>query len=528
MALREIGVIANEIIKGGSRYRRISEKDNRFLQYTVICCAGVLNMLLFGGINLVAGNYPLCMLLFVCAASLVYGWFLVYRGKAGQVVYRANTMLFLILLIYLIYLGGEEHAKLMWVFIAPSIMFFLLGRTEGAIGTTCFLILMSLYFVFQRHIPGGHQYSPDFSIRVVLTLVIISVFTFFYENLRWWFRVRMEQKNTELKAENSQRLQVEKSLRESEERYRAIYLHAAEGILLVNFSGEIVECNPQILRMLGYMETQLLDQDVHSLFHPDDLIQKPSQLEKLKQGKVVFIERKLRTRQGEYLLCEQSGKRISDRLIILLYRDITERKRAEKALEHANKMLQQLADQDGLTRIPNRRKFDETAKREWYRMQREKKQLGIILCDIDFFKLYNDHYGHQKGDECLKAVAEALTAVVHRPGDLVARYGGEEFVALLPDTSLAGCKKIAEKMRRAVEGLNVAHRKSTAASVVTMSFGVSSIVPDGKFEPNRILGPADRGLYRAKAEGRNTVYLEYECIPGVIQDKKCFPSYASP
>jgi diguanylate cyclase (GGDEF)-like protein/PAS domain S-box-containing protein len=489
--------------KTSSDRRRNTEEANRFMQYTVICSAGALNMLFFGTVNIVAGNTSLGILVIICCISLILGWIVVYLKKAEQGVYRFNTILFTILMVYLVYLGGEEHSKLLWVYITPSVMYFLLGKKEGSIGTASFLLFIGLYFLMQDEIPGGQLYGKAFAGRVILTLSIISIITYFYENLRHRYRNQMEKKNEELKAENSQRRMVETSLRESEERYRAIYQHAAEGILLTDFSGNIIECNPQIQRMLGYREEQLLNKDIHTLFNPDDLIHLPSQIEELKSGKTIFIERRLRTSQGIYLQCEQSGKKISDSLIILIYRDITERKRAEEALEKANQILQRLAVQDGLTGIPNRRKFDETISNEWYRMQRDKTKLGVILCDIDFFKQYNDHYGHQKGDECLKKVAECLSANVHRPGDLVARYGGEEFVVLLPDTTVDGCRIIAEKMRVSIENLAIEHNKSTVSSTLTMSFGVAAFVPDGEFDPDRILIPADKALYRAKGNGRN-------------------------
>lgn len=488
-----------------NRTSRDTEEANRFMQYTVICGAGILNMLFFGTVNMVSGNKHLGLFVLSCCISLIFGWILVYFKKAEQGVYRFNTILFTILMMYLVYLGGEEHSKLLWLYITPSVMFFLLGKTEGSIGTVCFILFTGLYFLMQDEIPGGHLYGKAFAGRVLLTLGIISVITFFYESLRHKYRLQMELKTAQLKEENSRRQQIENSLRESEERYRAIYQHAAEGIILINYEGIILECNPQIQRMLGYREEQLLNRDIHSLYHPDNLSKIPSQLEKLKNGKAVFIERLLKTSKNTYLECEQSGKRISDKHIILIYRDITERKVAEMALEKANLMLQQLAVLDGLTGIPNRRKFDETLSQEWYRAQREKQQIGVILGDIDYFKQYNDHYGHQKGDECLKKVAEVLTATVHRPSDLVARYGGEEFIVLLPDTALEACIIIAEKMRTSVEKLAIEHMASGISATLTMSFGVATIFPSGEFNSGQLIIPADKALYRAKGEGRNRV-----------------------
>lgn len=485
--------------------RRNVEDANRFVQYTVICSAGVLSMLFLGTVDVVSGNKFSGVLVLTYSISLIFGWCLVFLQKAEQGVYRCNTFLFAILMMYLVYIGGVEHSKLLWIYITPAIMFFLLGKIEGSIGTISLLLFVSFYFLMQDKIPNAHLYGKPFAGRVMLTLCILSIITFFYENLRHRHRIQMEQKNKELKVENSQRCLVEESLRESEERYRAIYEQAAEGILLITYTGKIIECNSQILQMLGYRQEQLLNRDIHSLFNPDDLKKKPSQLDKLKTGKTIFIERRLETSTGTYLHCEQSGRSISDGLIMLLYRDITERKLAEEALEKANQMLQQLAIQDGLTGIPNRRKFDETLSQEWQRMKRDKTRLGVVLCDIDYFKQYNDYYGHQKGDECLKQVAKTLAANIHRPGDLVARYGGEEFVILLPDTTTRGCQVIAERMRTAVESLGINHTKSSAYPSLTMSFGVATIIPGGDVAPELLLIPADEALYRAKASGRNRV-----------------------
>jgi diguanylate cyclase (GGDEF)-like protein len=254
-----------------------------------------------------------------------------------------------------------------------------------------------------------------------------------------------------------------------------------------------------------YREADLVGYNVFSFFHPEDLRRLPSQIDKLRSGEVIFIERRLRTVSGVYLLCEQSGKKINNDLIILLYRDITERKIAEIALERANEALDRLAHLDGLTQIANRRRFDQVLKGEWQRMKRERKLLGIILNDIDYFKQFNDIYGHQAGDDCLRSVASTLSAQVHRPADLVARYGGEEFVILLPDTDYEGCKQIAEQMRQKIEALRIRHEGSQVQTVVTMSFGVAATTASGADTLDDLVAAADKALYRAKEEGRNRV-----------------------
>lgn len=490
-----------------TRKKKIADPDaeSRFLQYTVISCAGLLALFGFGLYNLIQAQYTLFLAIFTSALGLVLGWILLFRGQAGTLVYRGNAFLFYILLYYVTYLGGEDNSKILWVYISPLITFFLLGRKEGLIWISCMWISLAAYFFSPYALPGGHAYSFVFAIRFLVTFTVISVITYFYENFRHIYRAGLEEKNGMLLAEIQERQKMESSLRESEALYRAIYLQAAEGILLINFQGDIVECNPQILAMLGYRQADVVGRNIFTLFHPDDLERLPPQIEKLRSGEVLFIERRLRTASGVYLLCEQSGKKINEDLIILLYRDITERKIAERALERANQALDRLAHFDGLTRIANRRKFDQALDTEWLRMKREGKQLGFILTDIDYFKQFNDIYGHQAGDDCLRNVASALSAVVHRPADLVARYGGEEFVVLLPDTDYQGCRRIAEKMRVKIEKLAIRHEGSKAQSVVTMSFGVAAVSPDG-LDPHEVLvGAADKALYLAKEGGRNRV-----------------------
>lgn len=168
------------------------------------------------------------------------------------------------------------------------------------------------------------------------------------------------------------------------------------------------------------------------------------------------------------------------------------------------KLLQTLVGQDGLTEIANRRRFDESLAKEWKRSQRNGLPLSLLMVDIDFFKLFNDHYGHAHGDLVLKSVAQALAQTIHRPSDLVARYGGEEFVLLLADTNEEGARIFAEKARTAIESLAIDHVHSQVASHITVSIGgATSLNEDSTAE--QLLEAADAMLYQAKAQGRNRV-----------------------
>lgn len=167
--------------------------------------------------------------------------------------------------------------------------------------------------------------------------------------------------------------------------------------------------------------------------------------------------------------------------------------------------LQQLATLDSLTQIANRRRFDEYLEQEWRRMAREGAPLSLILCDVDFFKNYNDTYGHQAGDNCLQQVVKAISCAVKRPADLVARYGGEEFAVILPNTDTEGAVQIAESIRSQVQALKLVHPSSQVSKYVTLSLGTASIVPSQEFFPDTLITTADQALYQAKKSGRNRV-----------------------
>ncbi len=175
----------------------------------------------------------------------------------------------------------------------------------------------------------------------------------------------------------------------------------------------------------------------------------------------------------------------------------------QQELEIRNAELQRLSSVDGLTGIANRRNFDERLDQEWKRAMREDLRLSLILIDVDFFKPFNDNYGHQLGDDCLRSVASALAGALHRPGDFVARYGGEEFVAVLPGTDLKGAMVTAEALRMAIEAKKVRHDFSKAARNVTISLGIASVIPRQGMLPSALIVAADTALYEAKEGGRN-------------------------
>ncbi len=176
---------------------------------------------------------------------------------------------------------------------------------------------------------------------------------------------------------------------------------------------------------------------------------------------------------------------------------------AKETAEDANLKLEQLVNLDGLTQVANRRCFDGRLQAEWKRLAREQQPLSLILLDVDKFKSYNDYYGHLGGDDCLIRIAQTVQQTVHRPNDLVARYGGEEFSILLPNTDLAGAIKVAQSIQQAIHDRAIPHAKSDVKDIVTLSLGITSVIPTCDIKPDTLIASADKALYNAKQNGRD-------------------------
>jgi diguanylate cyclase (GGDEF)-like protein len=172
-------------------------------------------------------------------------------------------------------------------------------------------------------------------------------------------------------------------------------------------------------------------------------------------------------------------------------------------LAAANRELENLSRQDGLTGIANRRYFDSYLLTEVKRASRERQPLSLILADVDHFKAFNDCYGHQAGDDCLRQVASTLKAVGRRPADLAARYGGEEFAIVLPATAMEGAIDVAKSLARAIEGMSIPHLRSGVSPTISLSQGVASLIPAQDTTPESVIELADQALYQAKQQGRN-------------------------
>lgn len=229
-----------------------------------------------------------------------------------------------------------------------------------------------------------------------------------------------------------------------------------------------------------------------------------AQLHEANQQLKVEVEVRRRTQMTLQTLIEAISKRKADLEIvvqtIMEHGDIMDTQWALKLSE-----MNKIASIDGLTQIPNRRRFDEHLEHQWKQMIRERSPICLILFDIDHFKQFNDTYGHLAGDDCLKQVAQVLEGCVQRPSDLIARYGGEEFAAILPQTTIAGAIEVAQRVQTEIANLKIFHEKSSASDYLTLSIGIAGSIPTSTQSFSKLLDEADQYLYLAKQQGRDRI-----------------------
>ncbi|MEL7359229.1 MAG: diguanylate cyclase [Cyanobacteria bacterium J06560_6] len=326
----------------------------------------------------------------------------------------------------------------------------------------------------------------------------------------------LSEQHRQLKRETIEREQAEQAWQESQRFIQGI-IDASTNILYVDSfaDGSNFYINRWIQNVLGYTPgdiQKLGPRYLESLVHADEkalMATERRKLSAINDGEVVENEYRFRHRQGNWrwLLCRETVfQRDEDGQPTQIFgtaTDITKRKHAEVALKEFNEELARLARMDGLTQVANRRSFDEYLAQEWENIGSGRSALSLILCDIDYFKSFNDTYGHQAGDVCLRRVAKAIEHAVKRNTDLVARYGGEEFAIILPNTNEAGVQQVAKEIQKAVETLNVPHSQSDVSECITLSLGLASISCTTNAHPDMLVASADQGLYQAKYNGRN-------------------------
>jgi diguanylate cyclase (GGDEF)-like protein/PAS domain S-box-containing protein len=304
---------------------------------------------------------------------------------------------------------------------------------------------------------------------------------------------------------------AERRLQEIASLHALVTDNSRDMIVLADLDGKRTYVSPAVETIAGWKPEDLTGRNLAEWAHPGDQPKIVEALRQLRQGtEGVMIEYQVRKFNGEYLWIEASLRVYRDRKtgiragILSLARDISLRKHNESLLLRAYQELEQLAVVDPLTNVANRRRFDECLASEWSRAVRLKKPLSLILFDADFFKEFNDSFGHLRGDECLKQIAEAAAQAVTRPGDLVARFGGDEFAVILSDTSGPGAADVSSRIAEAVLRRRIGHA-GNSAGFVTISAGCATAVPEPGESATTLIQAADDALYRAKRNGRNQV-----------------------
>ncbi|MDH5301804.1 MAG: diguanylate cyclase [Gammaproteobacteria bacterium] len=312
---------------------------------------------------------------------------------------------------------------------------------------------------------------------------------------------------------------------ERQRRLDALFDTITDAVVVANHEGTIVQINPAMVKMFGYDAAELIGENVSVLMADKYVNAHVEKMKKYVDGlEDVSISAGRRStgkrKDGEEFSVEISVGEMkikNNPMFIGLIRDVTDRKfledaliMANEALLSANERLDGLATTDGLTGLANRRQFDELLEEEIRRNARKAMPISVLLCDVDYFKNYNDFYGHQAGDHCLVAVAEVMRNAFKRAGELPARYGGEEFAVILPGEDSAGAERIAEHLIEEIHKRAIPHEKSSVSPMVTLSVGLATAYFNGEqdiISPEALLKKADEGLYVAKQQGRNRVIV---------------------
>lgn len=320
-------------------------------------------------------------------------------------------------------------------------------------------------------------------------------------------------------------LAAERRARESQAIYHLLLDNSPEMIILAPFDGSPRYVSPAVKEITGFAVEEYLAFLGMDLIHADDRPRAREMLEEVKKGRLSQIFRyRARRKDGGFRWVQASVQGYVDSVsgktagYVATVRDISEQMVGEERLASEHIELAKAAYQDELTGIANRRTFNQTIEREAALYTRGEQELSLLMVDVDYFKRYNDRYGHLRGDECLRTVAGVLRSSLRRAADLAARFGGEEFVLLLPKTDVPGAENVARNILQAVAGLALPHEGSEHG-IVTVSIGVVSWPPNLAFDPDFLTEQADKALYEAKNSGRNTyrVIDPRQSLPGAAK-----------
>lgn len=312
----------------------------------------------------------------------------------------------------------------------------------------------------------------------------------------------------------TERKRAEQAMKESEERYRRVFELSPNAICLYDKEGTIVYANGKAVSLFAAEALPaLVGRNKFELVHPNDRSEVEDRFVRMLKEELsqMTYESHYLTLRGSVFIAEVSITCVhfDGQPVILAYiRDISKSREEEEKLQEMNRMLKELSTLDGLTGIANRRYFDDAFQQAWQISARDSSPLSIILFDIDYFKLYNDSYGHLGGDACLKGIASSLKPLFGNPGDVLARYGGEEFVVLLPGADSAAAREAAEAIKERIASLRIPHMGSKVSDYVTVSLGAATMIATPGLDRAGMVEYADKALYQAKLAGRNRIYMD--------------------
>ncbi|MFH2123738.1 MAG: diguanylate cyclase [Pseudomonadota bacterium] len=340
-------------------------------------------------------------------------------------------------------------------------------------------------------------------ITMAVMLVVLVIILYIFRINRRLARSIMENRTTAAELADRERL------------WRTIINTSPDGITIASLDGIILQVSSRVSAMFGYDSVdEIIGRNIFDFFDPAWHARANIMIGELVKGTHAgAVEFLMIRKDGGTFFIEINAEILRDdngnpRALFFIERDITERKQAEELLDEYNQKLAALSITDGLTGIANRRHFDETLVQEYSRCARSGVKLSLILLDIDYFKAFNDTYGHIKGDECLRQIGKVIAGCAHRATDLAARYGGEEFACILPETDLNGAVSMAENIRQSIYALAIPHQGSKVADSVTASLGVLTVNCTVRQSIEDILSLVDAMLYRAKSSGRNRVEVD--------------------
>jgi diguanylate cyclase (GGDEF)-like protein/PAS domain S-box-containing protein len=389
----------------------------------------------------------------------------------------------------------QSHLPLLF-FLYPLLVLVLLRMDMGwAAVSTLFIAGVGSWFTVR----GIGPFAMSKAVYSVEPSVVLQVFIASALFMLYTVSVILESKQ-----------RAESGLKKIASQHELVTQNSRDVILLAGFDGRPHYISPAVFALTGFGAADTMERGFAEMVHPEDLAKVQELVRSLKQGGSATAEYRIRRSSGEYIWVEGAFRIVGNSTtgagseVLIIVRDIAERKSAEEMLLRAYQELERLAVADPLTGLANRRRFDEYLNMEWHRAMRDKSPLSLLMLDADHFKLYNDSYGHLRGDSCLKQIADATLGVVSRAVDLVARYGGEEFAALLPGTPNDGAVQVANEVCRALQDRAIPHC-ANPFQVVTISIGCATTIPGLGQEASTLIDAADRALYLAKSNGRNQI-----------------------